>query len=97
MVQLFKYNSVILYIMDIYRLVNHVLTIKCFTNKTEKKMTFTEENNVKDIKDMISQEDIFGSPPCDKQYLSFNGISLQDEWKLRYSWLDGKIIHLVVI
>ena len=32
--------------MDILDLVNHVLTIKCFNNKVEKKITFIQDNNV---------------------------------------------------
>ena len=72
------------------------VTIECVTTKVDKKISFKEDNTVKYLKDMISLEEEFGKPLINDQRLSFNGITLQDEWKLRFSWLGGKTVHLAV-
>ena len=72
------------------------VTIECVTNRVEKKISFKEDNTIKDLKDMILLEEDLGKPLINDQRLSFNGITLQDEWKLRFSWLGGKTIYLVI-
>jgi len=72
------------------------VTIECVTTKVDKKISFKEDNTIKDLKDMISMEEDFGKPSINDQHLSFNGIPLQDEWYLRFTWLGGKTVHLAV-
>ena len=72
------------------------VTIECVTNKVKKKISFREENTIKDLKDMILLEEDFGKPLINDQRLSFNGITLQDEWKLRFSWLGGKTVYMAI-
>ena len=72
------------------------VTIECVTNQVEKKISFKEDNTVKDLKDMISMDYDLGNPLINDQRLSFNGIPLQDKWNLRFSWLGEKTVHLAV-
>ena len=72
------------------------VTIECVTNRAEKKVSFKEDNTIKDLKDMIFMDYDLGKPLINDQRLSFNGIPLQDAWNLRFSWLGGKTVHLAV-
>ena len=72
------------------------VTIECVTNRAEKKISFKEDNTIKDLKDMISMEEDFGKPLINDQRLSFNGIPLQDGWNLRFGWLGGKTIYMAI-
>ena len=72
------------------------VTIECVTNQVEKKISFKEDTTVKDLKDMISMDYDLGKPLINDQRLSFNGITLQDKWKLRFSWLGGKTVYMAI-
>ena len=72
------------------------VTIECVTNRVEKKISFKEDNTIKDLKDMISMDYDLGKPLINDQRLSFNGIPLQDAWNLRFSWLGGKTIYMAI-
>ena len=72
------------------------VTIECVTNQVKKKISFKEDNTIKDLKDMISMDYDLGKPLINDQRLFFNGIPLQDEWNLRFSWLGGNTVYLGV-
>ena len=72
------------------------VTIECVTNRAEKKISFKEDNTIKDLKDMISMEEDFGKPLINDQRLVFNGIPLQDGWNLRFGWLGGKTVYMAI-
>jgi len=72
------------------------VTIECVTNQVKKKISFKEDNTIKDLKDMISMDYDLGKPLINDQQLSFNGIPLQDAWNLRFSWIGGKTIYLAI-
>jgi hypothetical protein len=70
--------------------------IYCVNNKTGLPLTFSASDTVHDLKVQISRVASFGNPAVISQRLVFNGITIQDNWRLRPEWIGGTTIYLAL-